>query len=522
MEFSFWELTSFILFIINLGCYARVSFELAFNIDSHRVQCLLHLPLVISTAIFTFGFGIQNILVWLVGLSGSSNSVVIMTHIGILGLFAWLPTIVVALFIPFKALRGTIRDDFDYNVGPKDIFYPSFFAVFVAIIFWIISIFLTPSEGFTEYTFYYSLDNWVLCILIGIQFIVFTLCTFCFWFWGLQAYLLSVFNKMDSMTPTQVFTGHSHLQAQNYPQLVDLFTDSVTVSPEEYKRNHGLSDLNLQKCGASAGVVMSYDSHFRYKWFYILTVILALVLSSSIRNFTICNVSFIICQTCGIQACALFFNSKVLFETRRHLFPCLFCFHKSSEKVEEVMQKRMAQVQERIEMSITSSHNRQQLFTEEGMEGHMTALEWNKSLSRDTPMQWNHTLSRDTKFTEEIISLPQMPPLSPSQSTMEWKISTTAPPYSMREQYTMPMYSANDTNRTEEIVRTIQNHFNYVSSTAHESEFEETEDQTLCFSSGGVLLTSDGIIPDGMLPDIEDSFIEKYPQPLAGEESIME
>ena len=95
---------------------------------------------------------------------------------------------------------------------------------------------------------------WSKLKIWGIQFIVFTLCTFCFWFWGLQAYLLSVFNKMDSMSPTQVFTGHSHLQAQNYPQLVDLFTDSVTVSPEEYERNHGLSDMNLQKCGASAGI----------------------------------------------------------------------------------------------------------------------------------------------------------------------------------------------------------------------------------------------------------------------------
>ena len=75
----------------------------------------------------------------------------------------------------------------------------------------------------------------------------------------------------------------------------------------------------------------------------------------------------------------------------------------------------------------------------------------------------------------------------------------------------------NDTIRTTEIVKTIQNLFHNTSNPYQYSDFEETDDQNMCSTSDDMLIQR-----DVMLPDIEDNFTEKYPHVWAGEETYME
>merc|ERR1719483_755159 len=53
-----------------------------------------------STMLFVFGFGIQNIIFGFTESSCTDFSIVFISHIGLLGLFGWLPSILAALYIP--------------------------------------------------------------------------------------------------------------------------------------------------------------------------------------------------------------------------------------------------------------------------------------------------------------------------------------------------------------------------------------------------------------------------------------
>ena len=64
---------------------------------------------------------------------------------------------------------------------------------------------------------------------------------------------------------------------------------------------------------------MTYDSRFRWAWLYVLTVILAIIISSSIKYPLLSNLAFLTAKTCGIQASFLVFQSKSLLQARKNL-----------------------------------------------------------------------------------------------------------------------------------------------------------------------------------------------------------
>merc|ERR1719354_109628 len=104
-----------------------------------------------------------------------------------------------------------------------------------------------------------------------------------------------------------------------------------------------MSDYQLEQIKFSASIIIAFDGHFRSTWFYILTIVIGVVLSYSINNEEMSNICFLLCKTCGVQACYLFFSSKVLMEGQRWLFPChCICYkHRSREEVDAYIGERL-------------------------------------------------------------------------------------------------------------------------------------------------------------------------------------
>merc|ERR1719471_2520059 len=78
------------------------------------------------------------------------------------------------------------------------------------------------------------------------------------------------------------------------------------------------------------------------------------MISSILDVEMISNISFLICKTCGIQSCFLFFSSKALVEDRRHLFPCFTCFHMSQEETDDFLEDSLRSVSLHLRIELTS------------------------------------------------------------------------------------------------------------------------------------------------------------------------
>jgi len=421
-----WSLINLAIDLVSFYCFGRVVWELKTNEDSRKIHCVLHLPLIVSTFLFTLGFGTINIMFLLSNqeFSCSDTVAILFSHVGVFGLLGWLPSILAAVYVPFIALSSS--SDISRRLEMKDVRFASIWAGFTTLGFWLIVSIFSSFDDFSEYSFYCQVERHNLLAVLGIQVGLFVYILGRIWLSGLREYFQTVLHQ-DGLSVREVITHHNTLrnsvngreddcQDRQLQQLCDLLTDTYTPSvTAEINANLALSvsavsPRKLEKVKEYTGVVMTYDSQFRSSWVYILTVIGMSILSFIIDIDIISAICFTISRTCGIQACILFFKSKILLQHRRHLFPCLRCCHASQKEVNAIVANGISGVAINIsprEGELPLSPDSLQDWSRENTQSITSTIHDIVSLQQELELCRQNTTQSIASMVRDIISLKQ-------------------------------------------------------------------------------------------------------------------
>jgi len=249
---------SILLSILNFYCFLRVIWEFICNEDTKQIPCLLHFPLLFATFLFNFGFGIQNVLFTFVYDSCTDFPIKFFTHIGLIGLYGWLPSIVAGLFIPSLALYRTANEDLNSELTNYDMFIIWDVTAFVSIVCYVIAI-STNSFQLTEYTFYCSLSPVQLTKTMSFQLIVSISIAVSLWYFGMKKYFSQVFAKKEKIKMSELALGRRtllHSSTFDEPEMVESASEPINDwfldSLETIRTSRSLSDYHLHQIKFSA------------------------------------------------------------------------------------------------------------------------------------------------------------------------------------------------------------------------------------------------------------------------------